>query len=237
MNAAELSERMKRLVQVAPTTTPDVLLILRRGRRRRMARRVGGGFMVAALLLAVALVRMFPGWSPVVEPAAPHPSALPLTHYQDNRLVFTHPVSWTPKKYDVTSTFSVSIVYLSNQPLKDPCTRSRISNGNVQISCGRPLEQLAPGGVLSEWSSHAYPLWTLNQVKGEQQVIAGRSAKITIDRPGDCASISADEAITAYIPQATPGHWYQFQACLRGPGTELAEKRVRALLASTRILQ
>jgi hypothetical protein len=37
------------------------------------------------------------------------------------------------------------------------------------------------------------------------------------------------------IPRAKPGHWYQMDACLRGPGLSRQEARIASMLASVRI--
>jgi hypothetical protein len=48
--------------------------------------------------------------------------------------------------------------------------------------------------------------------------IAGRKATETRTSGGWCAPLLATETITVIIARATPGHWYQMDACLRAKG-------------------
>jgi hypothetical protein len=154
-------------------------------------------------------------------------------HYHDQDLGFTYPASWAPRKYQVTSHFSHAIVYLSNQPLHEPCTRSRVAAGTM-IRCGAPLDRLRPRGVLVEWSSNGFPNWTLEFAPGVRQQLAGRPGELAVERPGDCEGIGAEETITASIPRRDPtDNWYRLRACLRGPGLDAQDRAVRQLLAST----
>jgi hypothetical protein len=151
------------------------------------------------------------------------------------RLAFTYPTSWTPHKYEVVASSSRAIVYLSNQPLHEPCTRHR-SASSLTITCAAPVDHLAPGGVLAMWSSNGFPSWQFSNAKGAPLQIAGRPAKLGVDRPGSCAEIGADETITAVIPRhALSDNWYQLWACLRGPALDQHDREVRQLLASTTV--
>jgi len=164
---------------------------------------------------------------------APLVSGPTRAHYHDQELDFTHPAAWTPHKYEVVSSFSSAIVYLSNQPLHQPCTRSRVAAGTM-ISCGLPLDRLVPGGVLVEWSSNGFPGWTLDRAPGARQQLAGRPGRLAVERPGGCKDHGAEETITASIPRRSPAHnWYQLRACLRGPALDEHDRAVRQLLAST----
>ena len=154
--------------------------------------------------------------------------------YHDDVLTFSHPASWTPRRYEVVSSFSSAIVYLSNQPLHDPCTRTRLPGGGLSISFGHPISRLAPGGVLIEWTREGFPNWKLSDAPGVPQQIAGRPSRLAIRRPGRCASLGADETILASITRPS-GNWYQLLACLRGPSLATSERQVRQLLATTTV--
>jgi hypothetical protein len=65
--------------------------------------------------------------------------------------------------------------------------------------------------------------------------VAGRRAAETKTSGGWCAVLGAAETITVVIPRAEPGHWYQMDACLRGPGLSRQEARIASMLASVRI--
>jgi hypothetical protein len=155
----------------------------------------------------------------------------PSTSHHDQD--FTYSASWAPSKYQVTSSFSHAIVYLGNQPLREPCTRTRVATGKM-IRCGPPLDRLRPGGVLVEWSSNGFPNWTLDLAPGVRQQLAGRPGKLAVERPGDCKGIGAEETIIASIPRRNPtDNWYGLRACLRGPDLYAHDRAVRQLLAST----
>ena len=47
--------------------------------------------------------------------------------------------------------------------------------------------------------------------------------------------LGATETITVMIPHAAPGHWYQMDACLRGPGLHQQEAQISSMLDSVRI--
>ena len=162
----------------------------------------------------------------------PASTAAPNQARYDDVLAFTHPASWTPRKYDIVSSFSSAIVYLSNQPLHDPCTRTRLPGGALEISCGHPLTHLDPGGVLIEWTREGFPNWRLSDAPGTPTRIAGRPSRLAIRRPGRCASLGADETILASISRPS-GNRYQLLACLRGPGLATSEQQVGQLLATT----
>lgn len=154
--------------------------------------------------------------------------------YHDDVLTFSYPASWTPRRYEVVSSFSSAIVYLSNQSLHDPCTRRRLAADGLSITCGHPISQLAPRGVLIEWTREGFPNWKLSDAPGVAQQIAGRPSRLAIRRPGRCASLGADETILASITRPS-GNWYQLLACLRGPGLATSERQVRQLLATATV--
>lgn len=59
--------------------------------------------------------------------APPPASRQARARYHDGELAFTYPTSWKPHKYEVVSSFSKAIVYLSNQPFtsRAPATAAR----------------------------------------------------------------------------------------------------------------
>jgi hypothetical protein len=174
-----------------------------------------------------------------IQPQSGVPAAPQLTRYSGEGLAFTHPAAWKPHSYENRSSFSRSIVYLSTQRLHPPCVRSNVTIGTgpetgTLITCGWPLDHLAPNSVLVEWSQHGTPTWRLDQEPGARRTIAGRAAKLHTARPGDCKTIGAEETITAYIPRLDlASNWYQMRACLRGPDLDKAQAQVRQLLTTT----
>jgi hypothetical protein len=59
------------------------------------------------------------------------------TVYDGNGLRFERPTCWTPVHNNEVSTFSSSLVDLSNEPMQDPCMTTRYSS-----ACGWPLTNL-----------------------------------------------------------------------------------------------
>jgi hypothetical protein len=65
--------------------------------------------------------------------------------------------------------------------------------------------------------------------------IAGREAAEIRTSGGWCAPLRATETITVIIPRATPGTWYQMDACLRAPGLPQQQAQISSMLRSVRI--
>jgi len=65
--------------------------------------------------------------------------------------------------------------------------------------------------------------------------IAGRKAAEVRTSGGWCAPMRATETITVIIPRATPGTWYQMDACLRAPGLPQQQAQISSMLRSVRI--
>ena len=71
---------------------------------------------------------------------------------------------------------------------------------------------------------------------GEKLRVDGRVARLSVQRPGRCGGVGADETISVAIARPLAGNWTQVDACLRGPKLAPLEQQVRALLASARFL-
>jgi hypothetical protein len=85
------------------------------------------------------------------------PATLALRHFDGERLSF-YPSRWRGATFDVVSSFSNVIVYLSTSPLSDPCDRMANS-----IACVRSaVSGLDPDGILVEWSGSGFPGWTFD---------------------------------------------------------------------------
>ncbi len=140
-------------------------------------------------------------------------------------LSFTYPASWQAVAFPEMSSFSSLIVYLSNRPMHGPCNDG---------SCGLPVIRLDLGGILAWWSAWGRPDRGFDAAVGSPITVAGRRAKMSMQLSGTCGSVGADAQMTVVID--FPGdatHWYQFDACIRGPGDQTLEAQVRALLDST----
>jgi hypothetical protein len=180
----------------------------------------------AAALVALAVLTSGCGGGTDAQAAAT--TAPDRVTYSNSMLSFSHPAAW--KAYPFTWAGELHfrpMVYLSTQPVQDPCS----TRGNT-TSCGFPVKQLEPGGVLVTWNASNPPAMTLGS--GAPVRIDGRPARRVDTAGGMCRSIGADRTIDVLIAtHALPSTPTEFTACLRGPGLAQEEKSVDALLAST----
>lgn len=151
----------------------------------------------------------------------------PLVKYSRSFLSFTHPAAWKTSTPRSGGLHFNPLVYLSTQPVHDPCT----TTGN-DTTCGFPVSQLQPGGVLVSWLYGGPPAFTLGP--GKQIRVGGRPASLVDRAGGMCRQIGADRTIDVTIElRPLPSSLLQFTACLRGPGMAQSGAAVDALLAST----
>jgi hypothetical protein len=183
--------------------------------------------LCAAGLLALVSVTSGCGGGVDAQPAAAKdPSPV---RYSNSLLSFSHPAAWKayPFRWPGELHFR-PMVYLSTQPVHDPCS----SKGNT-TSCGFPVSQLAPGGVLVTWNASSPPAVALGP--GSRVQVDGREARRVDTAGGICRSIGADRTVDVLIQtKPLPSTLTEFTACLRGPGLPQEEKSVAALLASTK---
>jgi hypothetical protein len=149
-------------------------------------------------------------------------------------LAFRYPVSWQRSRTwssDLPGS-SALIVYLSSTSrLRAPCVAST-SPGRIAQTCEYPVRVLPPAGVLVRWSANGFSAWRMPKAN---TTIAGRKAAEVRTSGGWCAPMRATETITVIIPRATPGAWYQMDACLRAPGLPQQEAQISSMLRSVRI--
>jgi hypothetical protein len=209
-------------MRASVTIAPDERVSrLRHEHRLQLAKRLGPRrrpwHPVAVLRLATVLAAIMvltAGWT----------TGEPVLRYSNELIAFSHPRSWDP--YDFPPVFHWRpIVYLSTQPLHDPCQRNPEST-----RCAWPVDRLGPRGVLASWwVGYRTPGFKFSRLPGTRIVVGGRTAKLISARPGICRQIGGEETITVRVSK--PG--LDFQACLRGPGLRSKERQVRALLGTT----
>jgi hypothetical protein len=138
-------------------------------------------------------------------------------------LDFSYPASWQAIAYQSRSSFSTTMVYLSNQAMHKPCPDG---------SCGPGAPKLQPGGFIAWWSERGTPSFTFDTAVGDPLTVGGRRAKLSVR--SEVCWIGGDVLMSAVVerPEA-PNNWYELDACIRGPGVAEIESQVRALLAST----
>jgi hypothetical protein len=149
--------------------------------------------------------------------------------YSNSLLSFSHPAAWKAYPFRWAGEMHFRpMVYLSTQPLQDPCS----TKGNT-TSCGFPVKQLEPGGVLVTWNASNPPAVALGP--GTRVQVDGHDARRVDTTAGICRAIGADRTVDLLIAtRPLPSTLTEFTACLRGPGLGQEEKNVEALLASTK---
>jgi hypothetical protein len=184
---------------------------------------------VVALTALVALTSACGGGAET--PAATSSFDPPLATYSNSLLSFTHPADWKAYPFQWAGELHFQpIVYLSTQSVHDPCS----TTGNT-TSCGFPVTQLEPGGVLVTWSASNPPATRFGS--GARIQVDGHPATRTVTAGGMCSSIGADRTIDVLIQtKPFPSTPTEMTACLRGPDLAQSEKSVDALLASTKLV-
>lgn len=181
----------------------------------------------AAALVLLAVLTSGCGGGPA-RAAAKDP---PVVKYTGTFLSFTHPAAWKASSPQVQALHFNPLVYLSTQPVHAPCRTS----GN-ETTCGFPLKQLKPGGVLVSWLYNGGPP-ALTLGPGKRIQVGGHAASLRETAGGMCRQIGADRTIDVEIEmRPLPSALLEFTACLRAPGLAQGEASVNALLASTKFV-
>ena len=182
-----------------------------------------------------------------------------VSRYSVDGFSFAYPSSWHLRT-DHNYFFSQMelVAYVSPHRLRAPCvvTRKRhpVLGIGTTTTCNerRTLRKLPPGGIFV--SSYAFsgpciiPIRDgraqrpgsctrralLARLPGRRRLLAGRPAKVDVQRPGACTDTGADETIIASIPSGVSSY-YTLEACLRAPGLEARRREFEAILASARL--
>ena len=154
----------------------------------------------------------------------------PLQNYSGSGLSFSYPAAWTAYPGKQAALHFQPLVYLSTQPVHDPCS----TQGNT-TTCGFPVDRLKPGGVLVAWQRYGIPAMGLGP--GSRIRVGGDPATF-VDKPsGECRKIGADRTIQLVVETSPPPAAFTYlTACLREPGAAQNARAVKALLASTKFL-
>ena len=182
------------------------------------------GLGLAALLLAGCGATPPASW---VVPTAPAQS-----HFDSGVLSFDYPGAWSAARFDVVSSFSTVIVYLSTSPLADPCDRTPDSMACTRLA----VSALAPDGILVAWSRRSWASWAFDATKGRLLAVAGRRATIEQLDPGQgCRAVGGTRELVVTIDDPTPDwNWTEAWACLRGPSLDALQAQVDAMLATVK---
>jgi hypothetical protein len=159
-----------------------------------------------------------------------------VAHFDSQYVRFDYPSDWSAKTYQVISSFSDAIVFLSNRAMHVPCVRQNTAVG-YSVTCTPPLSRLGYDGVYVQWSVWGFPNWTLAGQRGQPISVSGRPARETVvSSHPDCMG-DAQQDINVVIAQTDEGAFYRMVACLSGPDLSREHSEVQAMLASTKILQ
>jgi hypothetical protein len=161
-----------------------------------------------------------------------------LETYRNSFVTFRYPAGWSPSVWQAPRQMLHfhPMVFLSTQRTHDPCRTASAAGGGTSVTCGWPIDHLAPGGVVLRWENRGSPGVSLATFPGLSTDIGGRRAKLSTQGPSSCDSLGADKAITVAIARPMASNWTAFEACLRGPHLAEHERQVRALLSSTQFL-
>jgi hypothetical protein len=182
------------------------------------------GWILMALAIASGCGLAMSEPTPI--PPTPVPSGL--AHFSDYQLSFDYPAAWVVGQYDDTSSFSSLKAFLSTEPLHDPCVRTPSS-----ISCGNPIVQLAPNGILVGWWRRSWPGWTFDPGAGEAVHVAGEPATLEVTQSGETGDMVCDRYMVVKIPdQPANSNWTEMDACLRGPDLAASQAQIEAMLRS-----
>jgi len=156
----------------------------------------------------------------------------PAVQYTSQYLSFAHPAAWVTyaNRWHPPVLHFHPLVYLSTQPIHSPCS----THGNT-TTCGLPVDQLQPGGVLAYWEFNELPIVGPIKLTGKQLRVGGRPAGLVESAGGVCRRIGADRTVEATV-ELGKGSVISLTACLRGPNLAQSEKSLDALLASTKFL-
>jgi hypothetical protein len=187
------------------------------------------GRLVACALGIVATAALASACASGGTTAGAEPKDRPVQKYSGPYVSFDYPAAWKALRFRrPVELHSFPLVYLSTQAIHSPCsTRAN------ETTCGWPVKRLQPGGVLAVWQfPYAPPCpGCASGVAGTQLRVGGRDATRRVMGGGACRAIGADRTIEVTIKNSGAP---EFMACLRRPGLAQSERRVNAMLKSTR---
>jgi hypothetical protein len=134
----------------------------------------------------------------------------PFAHFSGSGISFDYPAAWRAQTWNVSTTRSKLVTYLSSQRLHDPCVRTP-----EVIRCGLPLDRLRGGGVFVAVTRYGNPSFDLARVAGRPRTIGGHPARIDA-RTHACDGIGAHIALAVTIATGSSDYTIVV-ACMRAP--------------------
>jgi hypothetical protein len=148
-----------------------------------------------------------------------------------------YPSTWSPLQQSSQPSIGTSLIWLSNQPMHDPCTTTASGDG-ITSTCGFPIASLAPSGVVVHWSRDDGPntvdAAALARTPGQTLQVDGHPAKFTVEAPSysSCGTLTATREVLATI-LADDRAAFQMDACIRGPNLRKTENQLRHMTETT----
>jgi hypothetical protein len=142
-------------------------------------------------------------------------------------VAFRYPAAWHVQRESVRGLHFQAVADLGTDTLHARCSES--ADGKT---CGWPVEQLSPGGMVA--------LVSVTQFRPSRGVVrwpmklGGHGASVTTSRPGGCAEIGGDLTIDAAV-EVTRGSSAQILICAKSPGLERSRRQAMRLLRSLKI--
>jgi len=145
--------------------------------------------------------------------ARQQPSATPIEYGARS---FMLPAGWFIHRPTFQSWGGSSpVLFLASQPMHDECVRKYSASGSSE-SCGRPIDELSPGGVLVEWWTSVSFLPELPP--GEPVTIDGLNASRSTFEDSYCSRIQADGGYRITVDATGPYSRDSITLCTRSLG-------------------
>lgn len=157
------------------------------------------------------------------------------------RLVLRYPAGWRRYDWQVISSFTDGVAYLSTGRERQPCKTTH-AGGSTETACGAPIDRLAPGGVLVTWTAIGFPepptRKPLAGIPGRLvRLPSGWLEKVSRNAGGACSGIDTTASVTADFARPTDSSdRYEMQACLRAPEVATHTQQVLAMLDHVRFV-
>jgi hypothetical protein len=157
------------------------------------------------------------------------------------RLRLRYPATWRRYDWQVVTSFTDAMAYLSTGRELPPCKTTH-PGGSTEIACHPPIRRLAPGELILTWTGVGFP-----EPRGREPLagIPGRLVrlssgwleKVSASTSPICSEIGATAAVTAGFARPTDGGVrYEMQACMRAPDIARHTQEVRAMLRDVRFV-
>lgn len=145
--------------------------------------------------------------------ASQQPSATPI---QYGGRSFMLPAGWFIHRPTFQSWGGSSpVLFLASQPMHDECVREYYASGSSE-TCGWPIDELSPGGVLVAW--WAQYLFPSELPPGEPMTIDGLNASRSAFEDSYCSQTQADGGYTVTVDATGPYSRDSITVCTRTLG-------------------